>query len=800
MLSDLRFALRQLAKTPGFTAVALLTLALGIGANTAIFSVIKAVLLNPFPYPAPDRIVVLWEDEINYDKASIAWPDLVDWQRDQTAFSALSGFRRDDLPMTGHGEPEMVRIVRVNASFFQVIGLAPELGRHFSAEEDKLGAARLAVISHGLWQRKFGGDPGVLGTSITVAGEPYTVVGVNPPDVITPTRTDIWTQILPGSVAPNWQDRGNHPGIRGLGRLKPGVSIEQGLANLRTISARIAKDHPDSSTGVAAGGEPLFENAVGSYRAGLAVLLGAVGLVLLIACANLANLLLARSAAREQELALRSALGASRVRLVRQLLAECLLLTFAGALLGVLLASWAKHGIIALSPAGVIRFQQIAVDGGVLAATCGLALVTALVFGLWPAWKASAPDLKTSLSSGGRTGSDGPGASRARETLIVAEIALTLVLLIGAGLLLRSFARMQTADLGFNAENVLSARMQLPDKGYSDDAKRAVFNQHVLERIAALPGVVSVDLGSGTPLNTNWETSYYIPGTPKAPPGQNPLAEMNVVSDGYFKTMGIPLMRGRYFGPEDGAKGVHSIIVDQGFATRMFPKVDALGQKVELGGGDQVATIVGIVPTLKVYGYATEPKLVQVYLSARKDVPDGYMLLVRTAGDPAALTASVRRAVTEVDPNQPVWDVKPLAERVDGTFSTPRLYTFLLAIFAGLALLLASVGLYGVLAYQVSRRTREFGIRLALGALQSQVMALVLRRGLRLLALGTVLGLAGAFVLGRILGSLLYQTSAVDPAIFGGVTLLLAAIALLACWLPARRATKVNPMIALRAE
>jgi putative ABC transport system permease protein len=797
-MHDLRFALRQLAKSPGFTLVAVLTLALGIGANTAIFSLVQSVLLRPLPYPEPARLLVLWEDEIAFPGASIAWPDLQDWQRDNTAFTALGGYRRDNFTLTGAGEPEMLLGGRVSAALFPAIGLPPLLGRTFTADEDQPGAPALVVLRHSLWQRRFGGDPAVIGRTITLNGEPSTVIGVMPPEFASPTRVEFMTQLARVSANPGWQERGNHPGIYAIGRMKPGFTAATALADLKRISARISKDHPDSSTGVTAGGQVLLENAVGNYRAGLWLLLGAVATVLLIACANLANLLLARSTAREAEFAVRAALGASRWRLVRQLFVESLVLAVAGGVLGVVLATWAHGGIAALSP-GVARFQQAEINGTVLAATAAISLVTALIFGLWPAWRSASPDLRSALQSGGRTGSSGGRAARARELLIVAEVALTLMLLVGAGLLLRSFARMQTANLGFETRGILTARLALPEKSYANDEQLRIFNDRLLDRMRALPGVTQAELATHSPLNTGWQTSFHPEGRPPNPPGQNPLAEMNVVSDGYFRTLGIPLLRGRAFGPDDSPKSPRSAIIDQAFADKYWPGADALGQKMTLGG-DQITTVIGIVPTLKVYGYASEPTMVQAYLSARQDAPREFQLLVRTAGDPAALTAAVRRAVADVDPNQPVYDVRTLGERVEGTFATARLHTFLLAIFAGLAVLLAAVGLYGVLAYQVNCRTREFGIRLALGALPAQVMALVLRRGLQLFALGLILGLAGALALGRVLASLLYRTSALDPAVFLGVALLLALISLFACWLPARRATRIDPITALRAE
>ncbi|MDB6170653.1 MAG: hypothetical protein JWM88_3517 [Verrucomicrobia bacterium] len=799
MLSDFRFALRQLFKTPGFTTVAVVTLALGIGANTAIYSLVESVLLRPLAYPEPDRLVVMWEDEAGFPGASIAWPDLRDWQRDNTAFSALGGYRRDNFTLTGLGQPEMLTGARVNASFLQAIGLPPLHGRMFTADEDKPGAPALVLLGHKLWQRRFGGSGDVVGRSVTLNGELCTVIGVLPPEFTSPSRADFWTQLGRLGDTAGWQTRGNHPGLYAVGRMKLGFTVESALADLKRISARIEKDFPDTSTGVTAAGQALFENAVGGYRRGLTLLLGAVALVLLIACANLANLLLARSAARESEMAVRAALGASRFRLVRQLLIESVVLAFAGAALGLLLAGWARDGVVALSPAGVARFQQASIDSRVLLVTAALAVLTALIFGLWPAWRSASPDLRSSLQAGGRTGSGSLRATRTRESLIIVEVAVTLVLLVGAGLLLRSFARMQSADLGFNPHGVLTARVSLPEKIYSSPEKIYAFQDRLLERLRALPGVKSADLATNSPLNTGWQTSFLPEGHAPWPPGKSPLTEMNIVSDTYFQTIGVPLLRGRAFGTQDTPKVANAVVIDQAFANRYWPGADPVGRKLTMGG-ETSATIVGVVPTLKVYGYADEPTLVQAYFTVRQTAETDFQVIVRAIGEPAGLAASLRRAVTELDPNQPLWDVKTLDDRIDATFSQPRLYTFLLTVFAGLALLLAAVGLYGVLAYQVAQRTREFGIRLALGAVHTQIVGLVLRHGLRLFGLGALLGLIGALGLGRILGSLLYQTDPFDAAILGSVTALLALIALGACWLPARRATRVDPITALRAE
>jgi putative ABC transport system permease protein len=779
--------------------IALLTLALGIGANTAIFSVVRSVLLRPLPYPDPGQLVILWEDETNFDQASIAWPDLQDWKRDNHAFASIGGYRRDNFTLTGRGEPQILRGAEVESSLFAAVGLAPMLGRTFTAEEDKVGAAALAILSYPIWQSRFAADPAILGQTVTLSGEPYTVIGVMPPEYVTPARSDFWTQLGRLGDTKSWQDRGNHPGIYAIGRLKPAQTFASGMADLKQVSARIARDFPDMSTGVTAAGRPLFEFIVQDYRRGLWTLLGAVSLVLLIACANLAGLLIARGASRQSEFAVRAAIGASRLRLIRQLFTESLLLAVAGAVLGVLLAHWARSGILALSPTGATRFQAATIDGPVLAVACGLAIATAALFGLWPAWRSANVDLRSSLASGGRTGT--AGGSRARGVLIVLEVALTLALLVGAGLLLRSFARMQSADLGFNAAHVLTAQVTLPEKKYPTADARRNFETRALEQLRAIPGVVSADIATNSPLNTGWQTSYHVTGRPPNPPGVGPLAEMNVVSESYFQTLGIPLLRGRGFTRADGPDAPRVVIIDDGFAHREWPNEDPIGKTLELGGEKhERTTVIGVVPTLKLYGYATEPKLVQAYLPARRAAPDEFMLVIRSESEPAALIGSVRRALRDVDPDQALWDVRMLSDRVNDTFATPRLYAFLLVAFAGLALLLAAVGLYGVLAYHVSLRTREFGIRMALGALQTQVLTLVLGRGLRLMAIGLVLGTAAALVVGRVLQSMLYKTQPVDAMVLLSTAGALAAVACIACLIPALRATRVPPAIALRTE
>jgi len=802
MLLDLKFALRSLLKTPGFAAIAVLTLALGIGVNTAIFSMVKSVLLNPFPYPESERLVSLWEDAANSDQyfhhVSISWPDLQAWRRDNRGFAALGGFHEERYRFTGAGEPEMVVGTQANAALFDAIKVSPLLGRVFTAAEDQLGAPPLAVLMHGFWQRQFGGDPAIVGKTLRLNGAAYEVIGVLRPELelLTPA-TDLVTQLNRLGDTPGWQDRGNHPGIYAIGRLKDGMTFAQAMADLKGISTRLNKDDPQKFSTVAAGA-PLVEEAVGNLH-GLWLLQGAVGLVLLIVCANLASLMLARGMARESEYAVRAALGASRTQLIRQLLMESLVLAAAGGLLALLFAHWTQAAVVALKPAGVGFFERAQLDLGVLMAAFGLSALATVLMGLWPAWKSARLELRSALQSGGRTGSAGSSASRAREVLIVAEVALTVMLLSGAGLLMKSFLRAQALDLGFDSHGVLSARLELPPQVYDSPEKIRSFYEQLLTRLRALPGVESVDTAVSPPLQTGWQMGYTVEGQPPTD-GPMPVAEVNFVSDSYLRTLRIPLLGGQVPDRDEIPENELAIVIDRAAAERHWPNQNPVGKRI-LFGGNQPATVVGIAPTLRLYGYVKESTMLQATIFApRKSWIPSNFLLVRTRGNPAAFASAVRNAVHEIDPNQPIWDVRPYDDRVNATFSTARLYTVLLVAFAGLALLLASIGLYGVLAYQVARRTREFGIRIALGALHGQLMQLVLKNGLTLLAVGLLVGLVGALLLGRTLNALLYQTSPLDPMVLIGVMVVLTAIALFASWLPARRATKVDPLVALRAE
>jgi putative ABC transport system permease protein len=806
-MNDLRFALRQLRKSPGFTLIAVLTLALGIGANTAIFSVIYAVLLQPLPYPEGDRIVILTETDSNQPQISVAYPDYVDWKRDNTVFENIAVSRRESFNLSGFPgrPPEQVQGGLVTGNFFKVIGLQAQLGRVFTEEEDRVGGPAVCVISDKLWQRVFARDPNVLGKTVNFGNQPYTILGVMPPQMFSPRTAEVWFPLTRRTGDAMWQSRDNHPGLFGWARLKEGVTIDKALAEIKEIQARLAIQYPKSNTGVSVTVTPLLENQVGDYRNSLNLLLGAVGLVLLIACANLANLLAARGAARAQEFAVRSAVGASRWQIIRQLLIESLVLAVVGGLLGLGLAAWGRDVLVALSPPGAPRFQNLSLNGWVLVFSLGLSFVTSVLFGLWPAWHTSRADLQLALKSGGRGSSDSVGARRSRDLLVIAEVALTLILLSTAGLVLKSFANARNLGLGFDPHLLLSARVDLPEPSYSDAKKLLNFEEALMLKLSALPGVQNAALAANPPLMTGWQTSFLPEGRAEPEPGKMPSTEMSVVTDGYFQTLKTPLLRGRAFDTRDTKEAPPVIIIDQMIADRYFPGEDAVGKRIGMyvgGENDQrvYRTVIGVAPHLKVYGFEETRVLPQAYLPMRQQPQTGLVVLLRTTLSPKSLEKPVRDIVASLDPAQPAFEFKTMQERVEETWATPRLMSFLLACFAVLALTLAVVGLYGVMAFNGLRRMREIGVRLALGAMPAQIRMMMLRQGMRLLGAGLVLGFIGAVAFSRIVRSLLFGVSANDPLIYGTVTLVLAAAALFACWIPARRASRVNPMITLRAE
>jgi putative ABC transport system permease protein len=807
-MNDLRFALRQLRKSPGFTLIAVLTLALGIGANTAIFSVIYAVLLQPLPYPEGNRIVILTETDSNQPQISVAYPDYVDWKRDNTVFENIAVSRRESFNLSGlpGRAPEQVPGGLVTGNFFKVIGLQAQLGRVFTEEEDRVGGPAVCVISDKLWQRVFTRDPNVLGKTVNFGNQPYTIVGVMPPQMFSPRTAEVWFPLTRRTDDAMWQSRDNHPGLFGWARLKEGVTTEKALAEMKEIQARLANQYPKSNTGISVTIKTLLDNQVEDYRDSLRLLLGAVALVLLIACANLANLLAARGAARAREFAVRAAVGASRWQIVRQLLIESFVLAVFGGLLGLGLAAWGRDLLVALAPPGVSRFQNIALSGWVLVFSLGLSFVTSVLFGLWPAWHSSRTDIQLALKSGGGHGSsEAAGARRSRDVLVVAEVALTLILLSSAGLVLKSFANARNLGLGFDPHLLLSARVDLPEPSYSDAKKLLNFHEALMSKLSVLPGVQNAALAANPPLMTGWQTSFLPEGMQEPEPGKSPSTEVSVVTDGYFQTLKTPLLRGRAFDRRDTKEAPPVIIIDQLTADRYFPGQDAVGKRIGMyvgGENDQrvYRTIVGVAPHLKVYGFEETTVLPQAYLPMRQHPQTGLVVLLRTTLSPKSLEKPVRDIVASLDPAQPAFEFKTMQERVEETWATPRLMSFLLACFAILALTLAVVGLYGVMAFNGLRRMREIGVRLALGAMPVQIRTMMLKQGMRLLGVGLVLGFAGAFALSRVMRSLLFGVSANDPVIYAVVTLVLAVAALFACWIPARRASRVNPMITLRAE
>jgi putative ABC transport system permease protein len=802
-MNDLRFAFRQLRKSPGFTLVAVLTLALGIGANTAIFSVINAVLLRPLPYPDAERIVTMSESSAGQPEISVSWQNFLDWKTESNVFDALAVGRREAFNLSGlEGRgPERISGFVVTAPFFKVIGLNPQIGRTFTEEEDKRGGERLAVISDALWQRAFNRDPAVLGRSINLHNQLYTVLGVMPPQMTSPSGVDVWLPLM--RRVPGWT-RGMHPSLFAWGKLKPGVSVEQARNQMKAIEAGLEKRYYSDNAGIGINVASLLENQVGPYKKNLGLLLGAVGLVLLIACANLANLLAVRGAARAREFAVRAALGAGRGQIIRQLLVESTVIALFGGVLGFLIAFWGRDAVVALSPAGVPRLHEVTLDGWVLAFTLGLALLTNFLFGLWPARLSANADLQLALKSGAHGSSDSLGARRTRNWLVVGEIAVTLVLLISAALVLKSFARAQSLSLGFEPRGLVTANLDLPYLVYKTPDQVADFSEKLLEKVRALPGVTGAAVNSSPPLSSRWQTGYLREGAPEPPPEQQLSTDTEIVSATYFATMRASLLRGRAFNERDTSTSPPVTIIDQLLADKIFSGEDPIGKRLRMDPSDtgktQMWEIVGVVGRIKARAFDDIDTLPVVFFPQRQVERTNYVLLIRTNIPAGSLEKTIRETVASIDPAQPVFEVRSMFSRVQETWAHSRFMTFLLIIFAGLALTLSMVGLYGVLAFTALRRLREIGVRLALGATRSQIRALILGQGLRLLAVGLIIGVAAAIGFSRVLGSFLFEVRAVDPALYALVSIFLAVAAILACWIPARRASRVDPIITLRTE
>ena len=799
---DIRTGLRMLRKNAGFSVVAILTLALGIGANTAIFSVIHAVLLSPLPYNDPDRIVLLMESDPakGFPTFSVSPPNYVDWRNSTSSFEALASIAPGTFNFASGGEPERLRGARVASPFFAAMGAAPAIGRTFLPEDDVVGKASVVVLSHGLWARHFGSDPQIIGKSLTLDGESYRVVGVMQNGFQFPPGAELW---LPSEFTKDDLD----PDARGahylwvIARLKSGVSIQQAQGEMQAVSSGLEHQYPRTNAGWTSRVVSLSERTVGNVRSTLLVLFGAVGFLLLIACANVANLLLARASARRREIAIRFSLGAGRLRIARQLLTESILLSGIATGIGLLLAEWAIRALRTLPPSNLPRAASISLDLPVLAFAAGVAVLTGLLFGFTPALQITRGAPAETLKEGGRASS--AGSHGVRSALVVLETTLALVLLVGAGLLLKSFLRLQTVDPGFQYKNVVTANVSLPQSKYSTDSRKIQFFDQLLDRIQSVRGVREVAAASGNPMEgSNYSFAFTTKDLSEVALADQPSAGYYVVSANYFHTLGIPLLAGRYFTRQDSAGSPRVAIISQTVARRFFNAKSPIGQTIKIGVGaaEPVAReIVGVVGDVKDDGLGAAGTMTAYEPYTQIGWSD-MTLFVRSDSDPSQMAATIRSQVLSVDKDQPVADISTGDQLMAEAVAQPQLRTLLLSLFAGLALVLASLGIYGVMSNTVAQRTHEIGVRMALGAGQSSVLRLVLGNGMRLTLLGIVLGTAGAFALTRLMKGFLFHVTPTDPATFAEVALFLFLVALLASYIPARRATRVDPVIALRYE
>ena len=815
LLQDIRFSVRSLIKTPGFTAVAIIILALGIGANTAIFTVVNAVLLRPLPYSNPDRLVMLWETNPRFQIAGGTVPvtpgDFMDWREQNTVFEYVCALGVGHWNLTGSGEPERISGASVSPNLFRLMGAEPHLGRAFTNDEDTAGASKVVVISYALWQRRFAGDPGLIGQTMTLDDQGYTVIGIAPEGFQFPrakelpffvgvaNQTDLWRPMTLDDEFIN-KKRANHQ-LCVMAKLNAGVTLERAQSEMTAIAKRLAQTYSDNQ-GIGVRIVPLNEQVVGNVRTALWVMMGAVALVLLIACANVANLLLARSAARQKEIAIRTALGASRSRVLRQLLTEATLLAMAGAVGGILLSVWGIKAMLSLSRDTLPRAHEIGVDASVLGFTVAIAMLTTVFFGLTPGLQSSKVNLSESLKEGSRALAGGRRSNRLRRSMVIVEIALSLVLLIGAGLMIKSLAGLLNINPGFNPANTLTMNIALPGSRYPNANRQIAFFQDVTQRVSSLPGAQSVGLISSAPLSGGVYAGGFSIESRADADGENLVADRRMISPQYFNALGIPLLRGRSFADRDDQNSTGVVIVSESWARRFLPNEDPIDKRIKLGGRDSSRpwlTVVGVAGDVRDAALDSDAKPC-LYIPYPQFPSSSMSLLVRAAGDPKPLIASIRNEVWSIDKDQPVTDIQTMDQSVADSVSPRRFNAMLLAIFASLALVLASVGIYGVMAYSVAQRTNEIGIRMALGAQPSDVIKLMVGHGMLLVFTGMVIGLAGAVALTRVMTSLLYGVSATDPLTFAGVSLVLVTVAFLASYIPARRAARVDPMIALRCE
>jgi putative ABC transport system permease protein len=798
LVQDARYGARMMFKSPAFTAIAVLTLAAGVGANTAIFSVVNAVLLKALPYHNSHRLVLVSGTDQDARPGVISVAEAQDFAAQLTTLEDFAAMQSQSINLTGGAEPERVRGAFVTANFFEVFNLAPTAGRTFARGEDQPGAERVVVVKEGFWRRRLNSDPELAGRKVILNGEPYSVVGVVPNSFRHPldAEVEMWTTV---QRFPSSETRRDSRFLFAVGHLKPGVTQAQAQVEAETVAARMAQAYPDVSAGRGAKVELLEEMTVRNIRPILLALFAAVGCILLIACSNLANLTLARGTARLREFALRSALGASRVRLARQLLTETTLLALLGGGLGLLLARWGTDLLLAVSP-GVLPRGEVRLDAPVLLFTLGVSVLTGFLFGLAPAWQLSRLDLNTALKEGGRSAGDGAGAIRARSVFVVVQMALALVLLVGGALFIKSFYRLLQVDPGFKTENLLTLEYRLPRNKYVEPAAQWEFHRQVVERLREVPGVQSAALVRGLPLSGNSGTvRLALPDREPPPKGQEPQALFNTVTPDYFATMDIPTAQGRLFGDGDRVETPAVFLINQTMARRFWSGQDPVGKQIKFVGDDETGTVVGVVGDAK-QDWLSEEQRPQIYNSYSQSPGIFATVVVRTGVEPMSLSQAVREAVWKVDKDQPVWKVRTVETLMAYNVADKRFLMLLMGVFAALALAITAIGLYGVVNYTVGRRTHEIGIRMALGARAVDVLKLVVSQGMRLTLIGVGVGLVASFGLTRFIGSLLYGVSATDTLTFTSVAALLAGVALLACYIPARRATKVDPSIALRHE